>query len=32
VASLVGWICSAPDHVSVGNVTIWPLSAGIRGR
>jgi NADP-dependent 3-hydroxy acid dehydrogenase YdfG len=32
VASLVGWICTAPDHVSVGNVTIWPLSAGIRGR
>ena len=32
VASLVAWICAAPDHVSVGNVTIWPLSAGIRGR
>jgi len=32
VASLVAWICTAPDHVSVGNVTIWPLSAGIRGR
>ena len=32
VASLVAWICTAPAHVSVGNVTIWPLSAGIRGR
>lgn len=32
VASLVAWICTAPAHVSVGNATIWPLSAGIRGR
>ncbi|MGH7741869.1 MAG: SDR family oxidoreductase [Candidatus Eiseniibacteriota bacterium] len=32
VAGLVAWICTAPDHVSVGNATIWPLSAGIRGR
>jgi NAD(P)-dependent dehydrogenase (short-subunit alcohol dehydrogenase family) len=32
VASLVAWICTAPDYVSVGNATIWPLSAGIRGR
>lgn len=31
VASLVAWICTAPDHVSVGNVTIWPLNAAIRG-
>lgn len=30
VASLVGWICTAPDHVSVGNVSVWPLAAGIR--
>jgi NADP-dependent 3-hydroxy acid dehydrogenase YdfG len=30
IASLVTWICSAPDHVAVGNVTIWPLAAGIR--
>lgn len=30
VASLVAWICAAPEHVSVGNVTIWPLAAGIR--
>jgi NAD(P)-dependent dehydrogenase (short-subunit alcohol dehydrogenase family) len=29
VASLVAWICSAPDHVAVGNVTIWPRAAGI---
>jgi NAD(P)-dependent dehydrogenase (short-subunit alcohol dehydrogenase family) len=30
VASLVAWICAAPDHVSVGNVTIWPLASGLR--
>ncbi len=29
IASLIGWICRAPSHVSVGNVTIWPLAAGI---
>src|SRR5260221_6559202 len=27
IASLVAWIAAAPDHVSVGNVTIWPLAA-----
>ena len=32
VASLVAWICCAPDHVSVGNVTIWPIDAGITWR
>jgi 3-oxoacyl-[acyl-carrier protein] reductase len=31
IASLVAWICSAPDHVAVGNVSIWPLAAGITG-
>lgn len=31
IASLVGWICAAPPHVSVGNVTIWPIGAGITG-
>jgi NAD(P)-dependent dehydrogenase (short-subunit alcohol dehydrogenase family) len=30
VASLVAWICGAPQHVSVGNATIWPRAAGIR--
>jgi len=30
VADLVAYVCAAPDHVSIGNVTIWPLSAGIR--
>lgn len=30
IASLIGWICAAPDHVSVGNVSIWPINAGIR--
>ena len=30
VADLVAHICSAPDHVSIGNVTIWPVGAGIR--
>lgn len=29
VASLVAWLCTAPDYVSVGNVSIWPLAAGI---
>jgi NAD(P)-dependent dehydrogenase (short-subunit alcohol dehydrogenase family) len=29
VASLVGWICRAPDYVSVGNVSIWPIGAGV---
>lgn len=29
IASLVAWICAAPSHVSVGNVTIWPLAAGL---
>ena len=31
IASLIGWLCAAPDHVSVGNVTIWPLAAGVTG-
>jgi NADP-dependent 3-hydroxy acid dehydrogenase YdfG len=30
VASLVTWICGAPEHVQVGNATIWPRAAGIR--
>ncbi len=30
VAALVAFVCAAPDHVSIGNVTIWPLAAGIR--
>jgi NAD(P)-dependent dehydrogenase (short-subunit alcohol dehydrogenase family) len=29
IASLVAWICGAPSHVSVGNVTVWPLAAGV---
>jgi NAD(P)-dependent dehydrogenase (short-subunit alcohol dehydrogenase family) len=32
VASLVAWICCAPEYVSVGNVTIWPVDAGITWR
>jgi NADP-dependent 3-hydroxy acid dehydrogenase YdfG len=32
IASLVTWICTAPEHVSVGNVTIWPIDAGITWR
>ena len=32
IASLVAWICTAPEHVAVGNVTIWPLAAGIAMR
>jgi NADP-dependent 3-hydroxy acid dehydrogenase YdfG len=30
IASLVSWICTAPEHVSVGNVTIWPIAAGVK--
>ena len=29
VASLIAWICAAPSHVSVGNVTVWPLAFGV---
>ncbi len=29
VAGLVAWICTSPEHVSVGNVDIWPAAAGI---
>jgi NAD(P)-dependent dehydrogenase (short-subunit alcohol dehydrogenase family) len=32
VAALVAFLCTAPDHVSVGNVTVWPLATGIRAR
>ncbi len=30
VAALVTFICAAPEHVAIGNVTIWPLSTGIK--
>ena len=30
VAELVVHVCSAPDHVAIGNITVWPLSAAIR--
>jgi NADP-dependent 3-hydroxy acid dehydrogenase YdfG len=29
VASMVALICTAPEHVAIGNVTVWPLAAGI---
>jgi NADP-dependent 3-hydroxy acid dehydrogenase YdfG len=29
VAAMVAFICGAPEHVSIGNVTVWPLAAGI---
>jgi NAD(P)-dependent dehydrogenase (short-subunit alcohol dehydrogenase family) len=32
VAALVAFICSAPEHVSIGNATIWPLSTGIQAK
>ena len=32
IASLVAWICCAPGHVAVGNVSIWPIDAGITWR
>ena len=31
VARLVTFVCTAPDYVSIGNVTIWPLAAGVSG-
>lgn len=30
VAALVTFVCAAPEHVAVGNVSVWPLAAGIR--
>ena len=30
VAALVAFVCAAPEHVAIGNVTVWPLAAGIR--
>ena len=30
IAELVTLACAAPSHVSIGNVTIWPLGTGIR--
>jgi len=30
IAELVAHLCAAPDHVSIGNVSIWPIAAGIR--
>lgn len=32
IASMVGWICAAPAHVNVGNVTVWPIQAGIKAQ
>jgi NADP-dependent 3-hydroxy acid dehydrogenase YdfG len=29
VAAMVAFVCTAPEHVAVGNVTVWPLAAGI---
>jgi NAD(P)-dependent dehydrogenase (short-subunit alcohol dehydrogenase family) len=31
IADLVAFVCSAPAHVAIGNVTIWPLDAGVTG-
>lgn len=31
IADLVAFVCSAPSHVALGNVTIWPIDAGISG-
>jgi NADP-dependent 3-hydroxy acid dehydrogenase YdfG len=30
VASLVAWICCAPEHVSVGEAKVWPIAAGVK--
>lgn len=32
VAALVAFLCAAPDHVAIGDVTVWPLATGIRAR
>jgi len=32
VAALVAFVCGAPEHVAIGNVTIWPLTTGIQAR
>ncbi len=32
VAALVAFICTAPEHVAIGNATIWPLTTGILAR
>ena len=29
VAAVVAFLVSAPSHVSIGNVTVWPLAAGV---
>jgi len=29
IAGVVTHICTAPDHVTIGNVTVWPQAAGI---
>jgi NADP-dependent 3-hydroxy acid dehydrogenase YdfG len=29
IADLVAFVCAAPAHASIGNVTIWPLDAGL---
>ena len=31
VASVVAFLCAAPEHVSIGNLTVWPRAAGIAG-
>jgi len=30
VAALVAFACSAPSHVSLGHLTVWPVNAGLR--
>jgi len=32
VAALVAFVCTAPQHVAIGNATIWPLATGIRAQ
>lgn len=29
VAAMVAFVCTAPEHVAIGNVTVWPLAAGV---
>jgi NADP-dependent 3-hydroxy acid dehydrogenase YdfG len=30
IAEVVLLACTAPSHVAIGNVTVWPLGAGMR--
>lgn len=31
VAAAVAFLCAAPHHVAIGNLTVWPVAAGVAG-